>query len=171
MISHKDFLLLQNEGIIFYYRYLVLFQIGEFERTARDTDHNLQICDLVEKYTDNEDDKKELLQYRPYILRMFAVSKAMVSLHKQLKAAANEIIESAINEIENMPNIDTPAFQFERVRSLNYLKSTLKQLIEQMITPLDRLNIELDVAVQEENYERAAELRDKIRHLGEENED
>ena len=51
-ISHEDFMLLQNEGIIYYFRYLVLFQIGDFERTARDTEHNLKICDIVEDFTE-----------------------------------------------------------------------------------------------------------------------
>jgi len=164
-VSHEQFQLLQNEGIIYYYRYLVLFQIGDFERTARDTEHNLKICDLLDKYAENEDDKKEILQYRPYILRMFAIAKAMISLHQQLKAAAKEILESAIEEIENMPNIDTPAFQFERIRSLKYLRSTLKQVLEQKLSPLDQLKKNLDAAVEEENYELAAELRDKIRTL------
>ena len=164
-VSREQFRLLQNEGILYYYRYLILFQIGDFERTVRDTEHNLQICDLVEKHAESEEDKKEILQYRPYILRMFAIAKAMISLHQQLKAAAREILESAIEEIESMPSIDTPAFQFERIRSLKYLRSTLKQVMEQKTSPLDQLRKELDTAVQEENYELAAELRDKIRTL------
>lgn len=164
-ITHEQFQALQNEGIIYYYRYLVLFQMGDFERTARDTEHNLQICDLVEKYAESLEDRKEILQYRPYILRMFAVAKAMISLHQKLKAAAKEILESAIEEIEGMPEVDTPAFQFERIRSLKYLRSTLKQVMEQKISPLDHLKKELDTAVEEENYERAAELRDRIRTL------
>ena len=164
-ISRDQFRVLQNEGVIYYYRYLILFQIGDFERTVRDTEHNLQICDLVGKYAESEEDKNEILQYRPYILRMFAIAKAMISLHQQLKAAAKEILESAIEEIENMPNIDTPAFQFERIRSLKYLRSTLTQVLEQKTSPLDQLKQQLDSAVEEENYELAAELRDKIRTL------
>jgi hypothetical protein len=164
-VSREQFRMLQNEGIIYYYRYLILFQIGDFERTVRDTEHNLQTCEMVEKYAESEEDKKEILQYRPYILRMYAIAKAMISLHQQLKAAAREILESAIEEIENMPNIDTPAFQFERIRSLKYLRSTLKQVLEQKLSPLDQLKKQLDTAVEEENYELAAELRDKIRTL------
>ena len=40
-ISHDDFTALQSEGLLFYFRYLVLFQIGDFVRTSRDTEHNL----------------------------------------------------------------------------------------------------------------------------------
>jgi len=167
-LSHDDSQLLQNEGLLNYYRYLVLFQIGDFERTARDTGHNLELCELVSKFVESEEDKNEILQYRPYILRMHAIARAMVSLHGEMKAAAKEILESAIEEIEKMPAIDTPAFQFERIRSLNYLRSTLKQVLEKKVSPLDRLKQELDAALEEENYERAAELRDRIRALNKE---
>ncbi|MBN1837775.1 MAG: UvrB/UvrC motif-containing protein [Spirochaetales bacterium] len=164
-VSHRDFVELQNEAVLYYYRYLVLFQIGDFERTIRDTEHNLAICDLMENYAEAVDDKKEVLQYRPYILRMNAISKAMISLQQQLQTAAREILESAIAEIEGMPEIDTPAFQFERIRSLKYLRSTLQQVLEQKASPLDSLRQELDAAIQDEDYEKAAELRDRIRAL------
>jgi hypothetical protein len=167
-LDHDEYVLLQSEGVLYYYRYLVLFQIGDFERTVLDTEHNLQLCELVEKYVEAEEDKKEILQYRPYILRMSAISKAMISLHRQLKSAAREVLESAIDEIEKMPAVDTPAFQFERIRSLKYLRSALKQVLEQKVSPLDGLKKELESAVQEEDYEKAAELRDRIRALKEE---
>ena len=164
-INHEDFLLIQNEGIIYYFRYLVLFQIGDFKRTVRDTEHNLKICDIVEGHAEVEEDKKDMLQYRPYIMRMNAVSRAMILLHHEMRTTAKEVLESAINTIETMPEIDTPAFQFERIRSVNYLKSTLKQVTEQNGNPLEKLHTDLERAVKEENYELAAELRDRIRDL------
>ncbi len=164
-IGHKDFLHIQNEGILYYFRYLVLFQIGDFKRTVRDTEHNLKICDIVENYAENEEDKKEILQYRPYILRMNAISRAMILLHHEMKTTAREILKSAINDIEAMPEIDTPAFQFERIRSINYLKSTLKQVAESRETPLAKLRTDMERAVKDENYERAAELRDRIKEI------
>ncbi len=167
VITHDDFLLLQSEAIIYYFRYLVLFQIGDFARTARDTEHNLKICDLVEDFSDSEEDKKEILQYRPYIVRMNAMSRAMISLSSGMKAAAEDILKSAVKSIESMPEVDTPAFQFEKVRSVNYLKSALKQMSEDKESPIAELKRELERAVEEENYERAAELRDQIKELEE----
>jgi hypothetical protein len=164
-LSHEDCLQLQNEGIIYYYRYLILFQMGDFERTVSDTDHNLQICELVEKYAVRESDKREILQYRPYILRINAISKAMISLNQQLKSVAKRIIESAIEIIQTMPNIETPAFKFEKLRSLHSLRATLKQIVGSKSSPLDKLKEELKKAIEMENYEKAAELRDKIEAL------
>ena len=89
----------------------------------------------------------------------------MILLNKQLKQPAVETIESAIDMIKKMPLIDTPAFQFEKIRSLNSLKATLRQIQEQKVSPVDKLKAELDEAVQDEDYERAAELRDRIQAL------
>ena len=168
-ISHEDFLIMQNEGILFYYRYLQLFQVGDFERTARDTNHNLQICELVEKYCKDPEDSKIILQYKPYILRMHAISDAMLSLHRNLKAIAKQTLESAITTINEMSDIDTPAFKFEKIRSLSYLKSALQQIGKNAESstsdPLDKLQGELEAAVEEEDYERAAQLRDRLNEI------
>ena len=164
-LAHDDVLLLQNEAIIYYYRYLILFQMGDFERTVKDTGHNLETCDLVEKYAEKESDKREICQYKPYILRINAISKAMISLNQQLKSVATQILESTIEMIQNMPTIETPAFKFEKLRSLHSLKATLKQIVGKQVTQLDKLENELNKAVEAENYEKAAELRDEIQEL------
>ena len=96
---------------------------------------------------------------------MNAISRAMISLHKEMKAAAEEILAGAISAIEGMDEIDTPAFQFERMRSLNYLKATLKQIHDKQSSPVEGLKAELAAAVDEEDYERAASLRDRLRDL------
>ena len=161
-LDHDDFILLQNEGIMFYYRYLLLFQIGDYQRTAKDTGHNLQLCGLVEKYCTNKEDKKSLLQYKPYILRVNALSRAMIHLSKNEKTSALDVLDKAASTIERMPNVDTQVFGFERNRSLDQLRKTHKQLQEYKIGVLDRLEAELQEAVEGEDYERAVELRDKI---------
>ena len=58
-IDRDDFALLQNEGVLYYYRYYILFQIGDYERTSMDTDHNLKICEIVERYA-HRDDKNDI---------------------------------------------------------------------------------------------------------------
>jgi hypothetical protein len=165
-LSHEDCDDLQSESVIFYYRYMVLFQIGDFERTAVDTDHNLEVCGLVSRYAEQEEDKKQILQYRPYILRMNALSKAMVSMNRELLVTARELLEKAIKDIESMPEVDTPTFEVERMRSLSVLRSTLKQVMERKPSPAAQLKVQLDEAVAAENYELAAELRDRIRRIG-----
>jgi hypothetical protein len=166
VLGHEDCDDLQSEGVIYYYRYLILFQTGDFERTAADTDHNLALCDLVSRYAEHEEDKKQILQYRPYILRMNALSKAMVSVNRELLMTARDLLEGAIRDIETMPDVDTPTFEVERMRSLSVLRSTLKQVMGRKPSPVAQLKLQLDAAVAEENYELAAELRDRINGIG-----
>jgi hypothetical protein len=162
-LRHSDFLLLQNEGILYYSRYLILFQLEEYERTARDTTHNLLICDLIDKYLENEDDKNEMLQYLPYIVRINAIAKAKIQERKRLRHSARQILKTAIELINNIQDIDTPTFQVEKKRSIEILKTRLTDLApEPVVTPLERLQSELERAVEAENYERAAKLRDTI---------
>ena len=164
-LNHSDYMLLRNESILYYYRYLLLFQLGEFERTVTDTEHNLKICELVEKFRQNKKDRQEILQYRPYILRINAIANAMISLQNKLKSVAKKILESAIDLIQTIPEIDTPEFKYEKSRSINYLKSTLDQIKDEDLTYIEQLEQELEEAVAIENYERAAEIRDQIKGM------
>ena len=156
---------LQNEGVLYYYRYLLLFQLNDFDRVIRDTTHNLRICDLLERYAVDEEDAKAVLQFKPYIYRMNSISRAMSLMQQKQNQEARTVLEQAIDVIQEMKEVDTPAFQFERVRSVNYLRSALEQLEEVPNDPVTRLKRELQDAVQAEDYERAARLRDHIQEL------
>lgn len=164
-IDHDDFLRLQNEGILYYYRYLILFQMGDFERTVSDTMHNLQICDLVERFVQESDDQNEILQYRPYIIRMNAMAGAMLHLGAENSDGARGALQDAIDDIGALDEVDTPTYHYERLRSLQYLRTALQQIKARKPTVLERLNAALDKAVEQEAYERAAELRDRIHAL------
>ena len=164
-LSHDECVMMQNEGILYYYRYLLLFQINDFDRVVRDTNHNLRICELLQSYCSDEDDRNAVLQFKPYILRMNSMARAMQKVQTHESDAATDILEHAIGEIQNMKEIETPAFQFERVRSVNYLRSALEHVAESPSDPRKKLELELEQAVENEDYEQAARLRDRIREL------
>ncbi len=165
-VKHEDFLLLQEEALYNYYRYVILFQIGDMDRTIRDTELNLKICDFVDSYCKNTEDRDQLLQYKPYIIRINAVARAMIAMKQGMTTLSREIVEAAVTEIRNLTEINNITFQFEKVRSLNYLKVTLSELdTDKSFTRLEALKLELEDAVKIENYEKAAEIRDRIQEL------
>jgi len=164
-MSHEDFSRLQAESLLFYYRYLMLFQISDFPRVVRDTEHNLRIAELVEQYSSLEEDRTALLQYKPYMIRMNCVSRSMLLIQQKEPAKARELLEQGIEAIKALAEIDSPAFQFEKIRSINYMKTALNQIGNTGNSPMEELRLELERAVQEENYEKAAELRDRLRGL------
>lgn len=165
-LGHDDATALHTEGLLFYYRYLLLFQLNDFARVARDTGHNLKLCRLLERYCSDDNDRNAVLQFKPYILRMNAMARAMLSIQNQVRDVAQTVLTKAIQEIESLEEIESPAFQFERIRSINYLRSALRQIDEQASGPINELEAELQKAVDDENYERAAEIRDRLRRMG-----
>jgi len=164
-LDHEECVQMQAEGILFYYRYLLLFQLNDYERVIHDTDHNLRICHLLENFCEDEEDRDAVLQFKPYIYRMHAVSKAMLLVQQHDRPAAREEIRRGIKVIQAMSAVDSPAFQFEKVRSVNYLRKTLEEIGDTAPDPVFKLQEELEEAVESEDYERAARLRDHIREL------
>ncbi len=155
-----------QEGTLYYYRYLQLFQLKEWALTERDTARNLRVFDFVHRYASQEDDQEYLERWRPYLLRMNAIARAMIELNEQRYAAAQSIIREAVCDIEHLPELDDETFCFENQRSLTALKELATQLEQtRPLTELERLEKELEQAISTQEFERAATLRDRLRTL------
>ena len=89
----------------------------------------------------------------------------MMYLGNNEKKKALDVIEQAINDVEAVSPVSTTVFRIERERSIEQLKGTLEQLADFKVGELEQLEAELETAVQDEDYERAMELRDKITTL------
>jgi hypothetical protein len=162
---------LQNEGLLYYHRYLIFFQVQDYERCMRDTSRNLRLLDFVNRYGGKPEHAELLEQYRPYILRMQIMAKALLRLKERgdLRGAIR-ILKGGLAEISRLPEIpNNDIFDFERSRSLKSLEDLLSQL-ESQVPPSprqqrDQLRRQLDEAVGKEDYERAALIRDQIQRI------
>lgn len=164
-ISKDEFLQLQEEGLMFYNRYISLFQIGEYELTRRDTQHNLDLCDLVEGYARDVESKDLLLQYRPYIMHINALSRYMIAFTNKDFKQAESILDQAIQQIETLKPVDTPLFALEVKRSLLNLKKARKSIQKENTDDMFLYEFKLREAVANEEYEEAAKLRDIINNI------
>ena len=155
-----------NEGVLYYYRYVRCFQTKDWVRTVRDTTRNLRVFDLVKRYAERDEDRLQLEQWRPYVLRMNAVARAMMAVDDQRFREAMKIIGDATTSIESLEDMDNPTFKFERERSLLALRELAERLEkDRPMTELERLQRELQKAIEAEQFERAARLRDRIKAL------
>jgi len=168
VIDHDAWEELSAEGILFYERYVVLFQLGDYERTVRDTERNLAMFDLVRKYAERPEDVAALEQYRPYLIRMHASAVAIGKLQDDRHDEARETIEAALRELDELEPVHTVVFDQELERARSMLEGMLKEVLERK-TPsrLEALHEQLAKAVREERYEDAARLRDQIRKISE----
>ena len=74
-----------SEGMLYYFRYVRLFQLRDWARTVRDTSRNLRVFDLVHRYAEREEDQQFLEKWRPYIIRVNSTAAVMIELEKQAR--------------------------------------------------------------------------------------
>jgi hypothetical protein len=90
---------LRLEGLEYYERYVSLFVLEEFEKSARDSDRNLRLFDIMEKYAP-EDYRKYFEQYRSYILSMNTRAKCLKQVKDGNIGQALRIAEDGLKKIE-----------------------------------------------------------------------
>jgi len=165
-LSAEDCAELFAEGVLYYCRYARFFQIQDWQRTARDTARNLRLFDFVFRHARREEDRMHLEQWRPYVLRLNAEARAMLALEAGRHDEALGIAREAIERVEGLPEMENPTFQFERRRALTALRELVEQIEKaRPVSELDRLQAQLQQAVESERFEQAAQLRDRIRAL------
>jgi hypothetical protein len=157
---------LQQEGIQYYHRYLSLFQINDFAGVVRDTQRNLDLFDFVAAHTERDELSWTLQQFRPYVLMMNTRARASILL-------AQGKFPDAMTQIQRGRDAIYDFFQRSNFPELAAKSSEIAFLNEWLQEvgakrPLSKLEImqrEMQSAIAKELYERAAELRDKIKQL------
>jgi len=170
-LSETDCSKLHEEGALYYFRYYLCFQIGDFDRVIRDTSRNLRMFDFVDAHADREEDKVRVDQRRPYVLRMMASAKALKLSGDDRFESAIEALNDALEQIEEMAETPTETFRLEKTRSLSILRGMVDETRKKR-PPSEREQLErrLKSAVAAENYERAARLRDLLTNMGNQSE-
>ncbi|HTL56197.1 MAG TPA: UvrB/UvrC motif-containing protein [Candidatus Limnocylindrales bacterium] len=155
-----------NEGTLYYFRYVRLFQLKDWVRTLRDTSRNLQVFDLVHRYAHREEDQQFLEKWRPYIIRVNSTAAVMIELEKQAYDRALNLVNEALERLEKLEDLDDETFKFEQERSVLALKELAAQILKNRpMSELEQLEHQLRRAVERQEFERAAQLRDRIRAL------
>ncbi len=155
-----------TEGTLFYFRYVRLFQLKDWKRTVRDTARNLQVFDLVHRYASREEDQDFLEKWRPYIIRVNATAGVMMELDKQAYQTALDLANAAVEQIAALEELDDETFKFERERSLGAMRELATQIEKNRpLSEVERLEHQLRRAIERQEFEQAAQLRDRIREL------
>ena len=163
-LEEGDFQNLKDECLLYYYRYLLFFQLGEYELCSRDTLRNIKVLDFATRHFPPEI-CASLEQYRPYILRMYCMSEALGTIESGGDISeALQILSEGISNIENLPEMGSnKIFQLERRNSLRAAEELRQQLLRMLPPdPLSEIRRKLAEAIEEEDYEEAARLRDSL---------
>jgi hypothetical protein len=159
-----------QEGTLYYFRYVRLFQLKDWPRTIRDTSRNLRSFDFLHRYAGREEDQQFLEKWRPYILRVHGSAAAMLEVEKGAYDEASKTTREAIRTIEALDDLEDETFRFERERSLMALRELDSQIQKNRpLSELEKLEHQLRRAIDTQEFERAARLRDRIRELRQQN--
>lgn len=150
-----------REFVQYYHRRICWLALREYRRAVRDADHNLALMDFVRKHATDEEWIASHEQYRPFILFHRTQAAALAELEDDGPEAAIKQVNHGIEQIRQCyeEKSEADAFQDdEMVGRLIELRETLRKQYEVGST----LEEQLSEAVEAEEYERAAELRDLI---------
>ena len=155
-----------EEGARVYGRYAFLLQIKDYDRVVRDTERNMELFRFVHCYATHEDDRMNLQKWWPYVLRINVTAKAMLAAQNENFEEALDCIQKVREEIEDLAEVEAEEFFVEKKNSLEALEELEEELRESKpLSQEEQLQRDLDEAVKQENFERAAFLRDQIKDL------
>ncbi len=156
-----------REGLQYYHRYLSAFHLERY-RPGR-ARHRAQppALRLRGRHAARQRDKIEFDQYRPYVQMMHTRARASQALKEGTTATA---LKRDRRRDQGHPPI--PASTINRknaktiVRSFDSLIRWRREVErERPMEPLEKLEQQLELSVELEDYEEAARLRDQIRRL------
>ena len=160
--------LLREECMIYYYRFDLLYMRKDYERAVRDSGRNLLAYDFVRQYAESAEDRESLEIYRPYTLRVHFGSRALLAAKRRKYDEALRQVTYGLHALEDIPVVDAGRWRREHRRAGAYFMRLGKRLNrERPLTLRQRLQRELESAVEREDYENAALLRDRLADMPE----
>lgn len=153
---------LREEAALYHHRYVALLKLEDYTGVVADATHNLTIFNLCRDHAAKEQDREVLEQFRAQVIATRARAQAAAEVRDGHAKAALLAIDLAIADIRTQciprDGADPPEIgllQGMRDVLVPRLPSSQRHELEQR----------LKAALQAENYELAALLRDEIRMM------
>lgn len=166
VLSQEESRALREEAVQYYHRYVGLFSLGHFEEVIRDTTRNLEVFDLCRDYAASEHDQIVLEQFRPYVVMMRTRAQAEQAVAIGNSNDALKAIDAGLAELQEIFHKAGHAEIFEHANEVQLLRGMRDALVPKL-PGSQRVELEerLRAALDSENYELAAILRDELRML------
>ena len=151
-----------REFVQYYHRRLCWLSLREYHRAAKDADHSLSFMDFVREHSPDDEWTLSHEQYRPFVLFHRVQAGALAALEEKGPESAISEINNGLQRYKDLFARYDAVDQYpddELVRRLQEMRENIRQRYEVGRT----LDEQLNEAVQSENYELAAKLRDKVR--------
>ena len=161
---------LQQEAIQYHHRSICNFELEDYEAVERDTEHILELLDFVQDYAVEDEIGQSFQQFRPQTIMMQIRAVGTELIAGNNYDAAIKEITGAIEELNQFYNEMGRQELVDSSMEVHSLREWLKDVEAEAadkkpITEGEKLQHKLNKAVEREDYEAAAKLRDQLSKL------
>lgn len=165
-LSRTDCWALGQEAMQYYWRRLSFFELKEYVRAEQDALHNLDILDLCQEYAEHPEDRQIAHQYRAFVTAHRIQAGVLSLLEQDNHQAALQQLRTGIGHLEEILLRQGGLEHPDSCQELNFLRQWELELEHSRpLSPEEKLSAELEYAVEQERFELAASLRDRLRVL------
>ena len=165
-LNVEDCTRLQLEALQYHHRYVCLLQLGDYAAVIRDAGRNLAVFDFVTKHAEHEEMAWSLQQFRPQLLMILTRARAAQALDTEDYASAVREVEEGVESIRTFFHEHARAEAADTSGEVQSLQNWLEEICARRpLSPKERLERALSDAINSEDYERAAQVRDALRNL------
>lgn len=168
-LSSEDCRQLREEAVQYYHRYVALLVLEDFEGVVRDTSRNLRLLDFCATHAETEGDRAVLEQFRSYITMMRARAMASQAIRDEEPKAAVRVLDEALETLQLYFADRGQPQMYDQSAEVEMLRGMRDALVPKLpVSQLSELQGRLRKAIEQENYELAAILRDELRQMKDE---
>lgn len=169
-LAAEDCAKLQIESLQFHHRYICLLQLEDYPGVVRDAERNLAVFNFVGKHAETEELAWSLRQFQPQLMMILTRGRATQALESKDYAVAIAQIEEGIENIREFYREYARPEATEQSGELQSLQNWLVEIrANRPLSAREKLEQALTDAVQREDYEKAAKVRDALKNLKSEN--
>jgi len=151
-----------REFLQFYHRRVCWLALRQYARAIRDADHTLAFMDFVKRHAPNEDYLHAHEQYRGFVLFQRTQAAAALAVEENTPEKAVSEIRLGLEKLREFFTFYEREEEMDEdgmVQHLRHVETTLREQYNISAT----LEEQLQQAIADEDYERAARLRDALK--------
>jgi hypothetical protein len=165
-LKPEDCSRLQLEALQYHHRYICLLQLEDHSAVIRDAERNLTVFDFVSRHAESEELAWSLQQFRPQLLMVLTRARAAQSLVVNDYTMAIQQIEDGLEKIRAFCHEHPRGDGAEPGAEVQSLENWLEEIrAKRPLSRREKLERALREAINSEDYERAAKVRDELRNL------
>jgi hypothetical protein len=172
VLSREDCWSLSQEAAKYYWRRISFFELKEYARAEQDALHNLAILDLCWACADADEDRQMAEHHMPFVTAHRFQARAMRLLEAKDYAGALREVHAGIERIEEHWRELGRFEQINDCPEIRFLRDWEEEIQQQRpLTAREQLLSDLERAVTRDEFEVAAQLRDRLYQMDAEKRD